>query len=55
MWKTITWQQVAIVTVMCAATITAYKLLGEGAGAALGSITTIVAFLAGRPADAGQP
>lgn len=55
MIRSVTWQQLAVLVVCLAAAFAAHKFLGLDAGMAAGVVTSVIAFLMGRPNDPPSP
>ncbi len=49
--RSVTWQQLAVLVVCLAAAFAAHKYLGVTEGMTAGVVTSIIAFLLGRPSN----
>lgn len=55
MIRSFTWQQVAVFVVCLCAAFAAHRFLGLTEGMAAGVVTSIIAFMMGRPSDPPSP
>ena len=53
--KNVTWQQVAVLAICLGFAFASHKFLGESAGMAAGLMTSIIAFVMGRPRSDDDP